>query len=65
MSLVTEILDRLTGIAVVRTKLDETTDRLETMGAWLLDHEKRLVRLEARADLQSAAGRKAKRLPKR
>ena len=31
ISLVTEILDRLIGIAVVRTKLDDTTDRVETM----------------------------------
>jgi hypothetical protein len=62
---VTEILDRLTSIAVVRTKLDETTDRIETMGAWLLDHEKRMVRLEARADLPSGATGKAKRLPKK
>ena len=53
MSLITEILDRLTGIAVVRTNLDETTDRLETMATWLLDHEKRVVRLEAKADLPS------------
>lgn len=65
MSLVTEILDRLTGIAVVRTKLDQTTDRVETMGAWLLDHEKRMVRLEARADIPGGATAKAKRLPRK
>lgn len=46
MSLVTEILDRLSGVAVVREKLSETSQKVNTLAAWVLDHEKRLTRLE-------------------
>jgi hypothetical protein len=46
MSLVTEILDRLTGIAVVREKLSETGQRVNKLTDALIDHERRLVRLE-------------------
>ncbi len=65
MSLVTEILDRLTGIATVNARLEETAGRVEKMAAWMLDHEKRITRLEARTggDSQSPSGKKA--LPKR
>lgn len=65
MSLVTEILDRLTGIAIVRAKLDETTQRVETIGAWLLDHEKRILRLEASIERAASAVPRPKRLPKK
>jgi hypothetical protein len=65
MSLVTEILDRLTGIAIVRAKLDETTQRVETMGAWLLDHEKRNLRLEASTQRPAGSVPPRKRLPKK
>ena len=47
MSLVAEILDRLSGVAVVREKLNETAGRIDKMGEWLLDHEKRLTTMEA------------------
>ncbi len=47
MSLVTDILERLSGIAVVREKLNDTTQRIDKMADWLLDHEKRITTLEA------------------
>lgn len=46
MSLVTEILERMSGIAIVREKLDDTSHRMDRVADWLLDHEKRIVRLE-------------------
>ena len=46
MSLITEILDRLTGIAIVREKLSETARTTDRLADAVLDHEKRLVRLE-------------------
>lgn len=49
MSLVTEILDRLSGIAVVREKLNEATRHVDKISTWLLDHEKRLILLEAKS----------------
>lgn len=48
MSLVTDILDRLSGIAVVREQLNETTRNVERLADWLLDHEKRLTTIEAK-----------------
>ena len=61
MSLVTEILDRLSGIAVVREKLTETSQKINTLAAWVLDHEKRLTRLET----LSGIGEARKKLPKK
>jgi hypothetical protein len=46
MSAISEILERLSGIAVLREKLNETSKRVEKTGEWLLDHEKRLTVLE-------------------
>ncbi|MEW5889166.1 MAG: hypothetical protein AB1768_08940 [Pseudomonadota bacterium] len=46
MSLVAEILDRLTGIAIVRDRLGETGLKVDRLADALLDHEKRLIRIE-------------------
>jgi hypothetical protein len=46
VSVVTEILDRLSGIAVVRERLAETGKRVDSLAEHLLDHERRLTRLE-------------------
>ena len=46
MSLVSELLDRLSGVAVVRERLGETAQRLERLAERMLDHERRLTRLE-------------------
>lgn len=61
MSLVTEILDRLSGVAVVREKLSETSRKVNTLAAWVLDHEKRLTRLET----LSGVGGAGVKLPKK
>jgi len=46
VSLVTDILQRHSGIAVVREKLDDTTKRVDKVADWLLDHERRITTLE-------------------
>ncbi|MBS0327848.1 MAG: hypothetical protein JSS46_15065 [Proteobacteria bacterium] len=46
MSLVAEILDRLTGIAIVREKLADIAGKSERLSDAVLDHERRLIRLE-------------------
>ena len=51
MSLVTDVLERLSGIAVVREKLDDTTRRVDKVADWLLDHERRITTLEAQRPL--------------
>jgi hypothetical protein len=47
MSLVAEILDRLSGIAAVREHLNMTSQRVEKLADLMIDHERRLIRLEA------------------
>jgi hypothetical protein len=59
MSVVTDMLDRLSGVAVVREKLNDTAQKVDRVAEWLLDHERRLVRLEERTPPP-----KSKRLPK-
>ncbi|MGI9026557.1 MAG: hypothetical protein ACR2GP_13465 [Burkholderiaceae bacterium] len=49
MSVITEILDRLSGISAVRERLGETARSVDRSLAWILDHEKRLIRLEERS----------------
>jgi len=46
MSLMSEILDRLSGVTIVRERLGETAQRVERLAERLLDHERRLARLE-------------------
>ena len=46
MSVIAEILDRLSGIAVVRERLADTARRVELLSERLLDHERRLTRVE-------------------
>jgi len=47
VSVLSEILDRLSGVAVVRERLGETSQRVERLTDLMLDHERRLARLEA------------------
>jgi len=46
MSAITEILERFSGIAVVRERLTDTTYRIDKLAEWVLDHEKRLIAME-------------------
>lgn len=46
MSLLTDILDRLSGVAVVRERLSDTALRVDRLADRVLDHERRLARLE-------------------
>ena len=46
MSVITDILDRLSGIAAVRERLAETAKRVDLLADRLLDHERRLTRVE-------------------
>ena len=46
MSLIEKILDRLTGIGIVREQLPQLTKQADTLADLALDHEHRLTRLE-------------------
>jgi hypothetical protein len=65
MSAIADILDRLSGVAIVKERLAETARNVDRSLAWLLDHEKRLIHLEARAPTVSAAAPKRARLPRK
>ena len=47
MSVLSEVLDRLSGVAVIRERLADTAQRVERVTDLMLDHERRLARLEA------------------
>jgi hypothetical protein len=46
VSLITELLDRLSGITLVRERLADTAKRVDSLADRLLDHERRITRLE-------------------
>lgn len=61
MSAITEILDRLSGIAAVKERLAETARSVDRSLTWLLDHEKRLIRFESAAKAEPPAAAPAAR----
>lgn len=61
MSLITELLERLAGVAVLREKVDDTAERVERLGEWTLDLDRRVTRVES----AQSARRAPPRLPKR
>jgi len=63
LSLVTELLDRLSGIAVVGERLADTTKRVDALADRLLDHERRITRLETLGPQAPAGG--ARSLPRK
>ncbi len=68
MSVVSDILDRLSGVAVVKAELEQTAKRMDRLGDLVLNHETRIARIEgvmAGAAGQPPAAQSArKRLPK-
>ena len=68
MSLITDILDRLSGIEVVKERLRETGSRVEQWATQVVildrqvqDIDRRLVRIETLADVAGAETKKAAR----
>jgi hypothetical protein len=47
MSLIQEVLDRLSGVSALRERLNDIRANLQDHQRFLLDHERRLARLEA------------------
>ena len=64
MSTIGEILDRLSGIAILKERLAETNRDVDRSLNWLLDHEKRLTRLETLAGAGAEPPPKRPRLPR-
>lgn len=47
MSLVTELLERLAGVAVLKARVDDTAERVEQLAEWLLELDRRVTRVES------------------
>ena len=47
MSLIQEMLDRLSGVSALRDRLNDLNATLRDHQRFVLDHERRLARLEA------------------
>jgi hypothetical protein len=47
MSLIQEVLDRLSGMSALRDRLNDMHATLRDHQGFILDHERRLARLEA------------------
>ena len=69
--MITEILDRLSGVEVLKEKLRDTAHRVEEWAARMVeldrqvqDVDRRLVRIETLADVARAAGGTQRRLAK-
>jgi hypothetical protein len=58
MSLVTDLLERLAGVAALREKLNETASRVDRLAEWTLELDRRVTRLEPVSAPPPAARRK-------
>ena len=59
MSAILDILDRLSGVAILKERMGEVNKNLDRSLVWLLDHEKRLIRLEGPSQSSAPASSKA------
>ena len=58
MSTLAELLDRLTGVAVIRERVSETLKVVAVLRGMVFDHERRLLRIEASNDPPRRSGRR-------
>lgn len=67
MSAITDILDRLSGVAILKERLAETSKNVDRALVWLLDHEKRLIRLEVagRSIVRGPVAKKQRRISRK
>ena len=48
---ISEIISRLSGLNLIKEKLDRTSKRIEKLSDYVVDHEKRLIRMETIVDI--------------
>lgn len=58
MSIVTELLERLAGVALLKAKVNDTADRVERLGEWMLELDRRVTRVESAQSLPAQPKRK-------
>ena len=61
MTIVTELLERLAGVATLREKVAETSQRVDRIGEWLLELDRRVTWIEA----ANTRGNSRPRIPKK
>ena len=69
MSLITEILDRLSSVSAVKSELEQTAKRLDRLADVVLARETRIAKVEGALESMnppaSPAAANGKRIPKR
>ena len=65
MSLVADILDRLSGVSVVKAEIVQTAKRMDRLSDLVLNHETRIARIEGTLASASGKGPAAQSLRKR
>jgi len=58
MSIVTELLERLAGVALLKAKVSDAADRVERLGEWMLELDRRVTRVESAQPLPARPKRK-------
>lgn len=64
MGTITDILDRLSGVAVLKAQVDVVAKNVDQSLTWLLDHEKRILKIEAKQGVSQPGGSTTRRLQK-
>jgi hypothetical protein len=65
MSAITSILDRLSGVAVLKAQVDGVSKNVDRSMNWLLDHEKRILKLENNRPSDVTPTQMARRISKK
>lgn len=60
MSTIGELFDRLSGFGPAQGKHAAIAGRVEKLAEFLIDHERRLIRLETAAELKKLSGPRRK-----
>jgi len=55
---ISEIINRLSGLNLIKEKLERTSKRIEKLSDYVVDHEKRLIRMETIVDIAKSASDK-------
>jgi hypothetical protein len=61
VSLVTELLERLAGVAVLKERVNDAAQRVERLAEWTLELDRRVTRIEG----AQAARQRSLRPPRR
>jgi hypothetical protein len=61
VSLVTELLERLAGVAVLKERVNDAAQRVERLAEWTLELDRRVTRIEGAQAARQALPRPPRR----